>query len=68
MRRYAEKRTKNKNMNNVNHSFSTVVVNGVPVAGPCSKCALLRSELLDNAGVLQGCQFPEPVPAPAPGN
>jgi len=39
-----------------NHNFPTVVVNGVPVAGPCSKCALLRSELLDNAGILQGCQ------------
>ena len=42
-----------------NHNFPTVVIDGAAVAGSCSKCGLSRNELLDNAGILMGCQFPD---------
>ena len=45
-----------------NHNFSAVVVGRDVVAGPCSKCALTRNQLLDNSGILQGCQFPDRQP------
>ena len=38
------------------HNFVVVILANSPLAGPCSKCGLMRNELLDNSGALKSCE------------